>query len=341
MEIAGYYDIETEHWDTFVCGVYLENQTGKVFTNTWKNEDEFWARILRTKGVVIAHNGGRFDHLACLSAFDDAGLLDSVEVSLVMSGSSISRCRIRGPGIDLTLADSYKMFPLPLSKLSGKKEVGLECTGEGECSEIIAYQRRYGEPARGCGGYCQIRRTMDDSSMQRVIDYCTSDVLALREGVEHMKEVAASLDIDLRYTVGGTTWNTAKRWAGLTKQPLTDGDYKYARRGYYGGRVSLFRRSAANGYEYDITSSYPFQCSQNLPTGECGRAHSSKEARKRYRDGMDGIYTAEVTVPVMAIPPLPVHARMRGRRDSPIRRVISKEPGRCPNWNTPNRLAVR
>src|ERR1700690_3043878 len=131
MDIAAYYDIETEDWDKFVCGCFLDNRSGEVFEATWLNEDEFWARILRVKGTVIAHNGGRFDHLACLSAFHDVGLLDSLQITLVMSGSSISRCEIRGPGIQLTLADSYKMFPLPLKRLSnGKESVGLGCKGE-------------------------------------------------------------------------------------------------------------------------------------------------------------------------------------------------------------------
>lgn len=316
MEIAAYYDIETQDWDQFVCGVYLDNRSGTITEVSWENEDHFWSHVLRTQGTVVAHNGGRFDHLACLDAFDRFGILDSLQITLVLSGASISRCRIIGNGINLQLVDSFKMFPMPLRELSngGKERVGLECLGQGDCLQLCDYQRRYGEPVTGCGGYCRIRRDCSPREMRQILDYCKQDVLALRESVEHMKGIAESLDVDLRFTVGGTTWNTAKRWAKLEKQPLSSEDYHYARCGYYGGRVSLFRRSAPNGHEYDITSSYPFQCSQNLPTGQCQRAHSQAKARECYRNGMDGIYSAKVTVPGMMIPPLPLHAKVNGEK---------------------------
>lgn len=315
MRIAAYYDIETEDWDTFVCGGYLDNEKDEYCEFDWRKEDEFWAKILTTKGVVLAHNGGRFDHLACLDAFDRYGILGSLSVSLSLSGSSIVRACIRGAGIAVDLADSWKIFPLPLSKLTkgAKEAVGLDCFGEGDCRGYVAYQRRYDDSnVKGCGGYCRIRRGMSEGELWRVQAYCERDVRSLKVGFEHMAGVAETLEIKLSNTIGATTWKTAKAWANLDDQQLEWSDYNYARSGYYGGRTNLFRNRADRGFEYDITSSYPFQCSQPLPTGGCRRVHSRTEASNRLRRGIPGIYQAKVIVPDMLIPPLPVRAKSNG-----------------------------
>jgi hypothetical protein len=319
MEIAAYYDIETENWDCFVCGGLLY-ANGDYLEYLFDSEREYVESILAIDGTVIAHNGGRFDHLWFLDALDRFGYLDKLSVKLIMSGSSIVRAQIRGPGVNLDLADSYRIFPMSLRKLSNgaKDDTGLRCLGRGDCADIIAYKERYRTESEesnavyGCGGYCAINRHMPKDDLRRLMDYMRQDCIALKDGIEHMLTVAHGLEINVGYTVGGTAWKTAKDLTEVDSQPLDWQSYYYARNGYFGGRVGLFRRNAESGYQYDITSSYPFQYSQPLPTGTYRNVWSDSKARKAYRNGKPGIYTATVHVPDMFIPPLPVRAEING-----------------------------
>jgi hypothetical protein len=320
MEIAGVYDIETEDWDRFVCGGLL-TVDGTYFEATWKSERDLVEAILRIDGTVIAHNGGHFDHLWFLDALYRFGLLDSLSVEISMSGSSIVRCHIKGPTVNLILADSWRFFPMSLRKLSNgaKDETGMRCKGEGDCADIIAYRERYDiDPgAYGCGGYCAISRSMAPADLKRVMAYCEQDCRALLDGITHMLGVAEGLGVDVTYTVGGTAWRTARAMTDVGVQPFqgeSESLYYYARSGYYGGRVGLFSRLADRGFQYDITSSYPYQCSQPLPVGDFEFVQATRAARAAYAKGKPGIYTAYVTVPECFIPPLPVRAQCNGEK---------------------------
>jgi hypothetical protein len=334
MDIAAYYDIETEAWDTFVCGGLLLND-GYYEAFKWQRERDYVESILSIEGTVIAHNGGRFDHLWFLDALDRYGYLSKLSVRLIMSGSAIVRAQLRGPGVKLDLADSYRIFPMSLRKLSNgaKDDTGLRCLGAGDCADIIAYKARYpGENANtyGCGGYCAIKRSMPSRDLERVMEYMRQDCIALKDGIEHMLTVASGLGIDVGYTVGGTAWRTAKAITEVGKQPLNWTSYYYARNGYFGGRVGLFRRYAETGYQYDITSSYPFQYSQPLPVGSHRHLYSNAETRKAYLNGKPGVYSARVCVPDMFIPPLPVRAIIGGEE-----RLSYPTGTFCGTWTLP------
>lgn len=317
MNIVGYYDIETEDWDTFVCGGILTEDDYAEYT--WGNEREYVLHLLRLEGTILAHNGGKFDHLWFLDALDRFGFLSSLSVSLTMSGASIVRAQLRGDNVDLTLADSYKMFmPLSLRDLSEGKKLDvnfLKCSGQGQCAELMEYQRRYHpDDVNGCGGYCRISRRMSKRDLRRLMDYMEMDCRALKDGVEYMLSFAETQEIKTGWTVGSTAWKTATALIPeLPTQELSTMEYEYARNGFFGGRVSLFRRYADRGYQYDITSSYPNQCSNVLPRPETRDfICDTKRARRAYIRDTEGIYSADVVIPDMFIPPLPYRANING-----------------------------
>lgn len=96
--------------------------------------------------------------------------------------------------------------------------------------------------------------------------------------------------------------------------------YVHARRGYYGGRTQCFRPQAANGFRYDINSAYPaaLVCLY-LPIGPYSETSDSRAIGNLWSADTTGIYTVNINVPEMHIPPLPV--RGKGRIYYPTGRV--------------------
>lgn len=81
----------------------------------------------------------------------------------------------------------------------------------------------------------------------------------------------------------------------------------FVRSGYFGGRVEVFRRSGENLRYYDINSSYPRAMLDEMPIGE--GVFWEGEPPARFRDRRIGFVEADVLVPEMEIPPLPVRAK--------------------------------
>jgi hypothetical protein len=102
---------------------------------------------------------------------------------------------------------------------------------------------------------------------------------------------------------------------GLPDATLSTRDHNFVRKGYYGGRVQIFRPEAARGREYDVNAMYPAALSTlSLPWGD-PRRRVKEGARADYRSGLEGVVRATVDVPEMWIPPLPV--RTKGRSAYP------------------------
>lgn len=312
------FDIETEAWDQFVCGSLL-TVSGSLRSFTFKEERAFVEAILAIgTGDVFAHNGGRFDFLWFIDAMIRHRLLtDSMKITATESGSSALLLTITGPGLALKLRDSFRMFPISLARMGGKDSVGLDCEMRSdECHEAARLQRANGKPVIGCGGYCAIRRSMSKAAMRRAIEYCEQDCRALLDGLQRLIAFAeGDARLSLGATTGSTAWKTARAWGLIGPTPLTMREWWRIREAYYGGRVGLFRSSAPEGFHYDITSSYPHQCSQDLPDGEPILYHAPSDARRAYRAGKPGIYEAKITIPKdYWIPPLPFRAMINGEK---------------------------
>jgi hypothetical protein len=286
IDVAAVFDIETENWDSYVVGGFLDRD-GAYLDFDWRKEDRLVDAILGTEGAVWSHSGGTFDLKWLLDHVAERGL----SAQIVAAGGRIVFAKVG----KCSLYDSKALCPLSLEKFTKglgvvKQKLELPCS----C------------PLK-CGGYCAIKRTMPDAQMRRLRTYLEHDCRSLWAGLESLREFAADNDLDLGATVGGSAWRNARRYLGLPEATLDRKAHKFARAGYYGGRVQLPRPGLTKqGWEYDVASMYPWTLATfPLPVG----AHEITEgaaARKRYRAAAPGIYRARVRVPDLHLPPLPL-----------------------------------
>lgn len=289
IEVQAVFDIETSEWDQFVVGAILwADGTYREFW--WRSEEELAKAILLTPGAVWAHNGG---------LFDAKWLMD---LCLKLDVPFVAR-RAGGRVVALeagacTVYDSFALSHVKLSDLSAglaehKIETGLPC----KCGE-------------DCGGYCAIRRDMPAELRRKLSLYLRRDCEALLASLVRLEEWAASatVDLDLRATVGSSAYRTAKRSLELPDAALSWSDHAFARRAYFGGRVHVFRPLSELCQEYDVVQMYPWALSQTwLPWGEPERVYA-RQAARAYESDRCAIVFARVDVPDCHVPPLPVRA---------------------------------
>lgn len=255
--------------------------------------------LLSLEGRFFAHNGGKFDVLWFLNHVRMRGL----KATCYAQGQRLTNVRVG----KLILCDSYALIPMSLEKGAGlgryaKSTTGLDCV----CDSA-------------CGGYCSIKRTMSVAAMRRLVDYLEVDCRATLSMLDGVIDYCDRNDLDLQYTIGGSSWTTAKRWLGLSAADWTWGSrgqsastlYQFARQGYFGGRTQVFRPLAESGWRYDVNSAYPAALATlALPTGQPIERWGSAAARA-YANGEEGIYRARIRVPQCHIPPLPTRGHLR------------------------------
>jgi hypothetical protein len=281
-------DIEAENWDTFVTGALYS--PGRVVVE--RDPDRFTELVYSLpKGTQVwAHAGGRYDFLFLLSRRIPFG------ARVTLSGSSVSTIKIPdGP----VLRDSYRLVPMSLAKAASiagasKGNPGLPC----RCGS-------------SCGGYCSISRRMSEADYRKVEAYLVQDCEVLYAILSRLMEYSEKHGIELRSTIGGAAWRTAKAWAGLPDANIAGSVYDFLRRGYYGGRTEVGRTRSTKGHRYDIHSSYPAALSRiDVPSGRF-RHVDGAAARQAYANQKEGVYSAEVSWSDTASPPLPF--RLDGR----------------------------
>jgi hypothetical protein len=310
IQVDAVLDLETEGWDQFVVGGVRRGDFSKFYQTEWRGPTvrgfEPWAAgtevdlvhdLLKQGGHVWTWNGGLFDSLWLAQEFRRRGL----RVASSMAGARIVRLECEG----LTVHDGFALFPRNLvsaARLAGvmlDKRIGLECT----CG-------------KRCGGYCRIRRDMPPLELALVVEYLAKDLEATWLLMRALQDEGARLELDLRGTVGSTAWHSAQKLCDLPDAHWEDWrDYRFARHGYKGGRIEVFRPSA-RGYQdgigpaplvdLDLNSAYPAALVKTaVPIGESFRLTGERAARAFALD-RPGIYLASVVVPRMPIPPLPV-----------------------------------
>jgi DNA polymerase type B, organellar and viral len=283
IRVDGIWDIECAQWDRFVIGVTYHVASGEMRRHI--SITSLVDTMLGYGGTWWAHNGGAYDILAVAEELRSRGL----SMAFSMSGSRVSR----GVGSGLTLCDSYSLIPMGLERVG---DIG------GVQAPRLDWPCSCG---RSCGGYCSIVVGMSGAKLRQLGDYCTADTECLAAALNRLREHASDHDYDLRGTIGGAAWSTARRWLDLPDQPLASPSWRRVRMAYYGGRVSVFRARATSGRHWDMSSAYPSSLSTAvLPIGEMTE-HGAREARALLRRGNPGIYSATVTVPPSHVPPLP------------------------------------
>lgn len=299
------WDIETENWTTFVAGGVL-TVDGAYQAFDWRREDDFVDYLLSLEGSAWAHNGG---------AFDDKWLLDhllrrGIRAHVVAAGSRIVSLQIGKERKDrkkraLRFLDSKALVKMSLREFTAgaedeKEELGFECVNAEQAPCLP-----------GCEGYCGIRRNMPREKMRRLLDYMETDVRGLMSALYRFKRYALAEDLDLSMTVGASAWSSARRMLGLQSARLSRTDHEFAREGYFGGRVQLFRPRAERGFECDVNSMYPSRLAAfPVPTGDPELVFGG-DARRAFNRDAPGIYRAEVVVPDCHLPPLPIRAGTR------------------------------
>ena len=299
LTVDSTWDIETESWDIFVAGaLHVPGQETKVYG--WQQEEDFVSALLSLgKHTTWSFNGGKFDHLWLMRHVLKRRIGDfklsfsGAAVACMKIGDTLFRdaARVAGP---MSLAD--------FAKIGGdtqKKETGLPC----RCGS-------------DCGGYCSIRRGMPSREFTRLRNYLVQDCKALYSVLDWLCTYCERNDLDLRPTIGASSWATAERegveradWSGgrLSKLSL----YQKVRKAYYGGRTQVLRPRSAAGWHYDIHSAYPAAFATcPLPTGE-RRELRGILASRAYASGKLGAFRANVHVPELFFPPLPVRTRFR------------------------------
>jgi hypothetical protein len=293
LSVASVYDIESERdWGGFLVGG-KRDRDGTYTERTWEEEKDFAAKVVHTEGDVWAHTD--YDHKWLLQSIRD----DNVSWHLQIAGSRIVSARRGG----LRLLDSNALVKISLRDFT--KGLGVEKSNHGlECltPDVCGYE---------CGGFCRFHRGMPRQEFQCVREYLRADCESLYGALERLSGYGEEHDIDLGITVGSSSYACAKRWLGIPDSELSLDDHFFARKGYYGGRVQIFRPEAKKGNRYDINSSYPYALSMlELPWGRAYRQYGEYVAAQ-FDAGREGFVAARVHVPEMWIPPLPVRLRDR------------------------------
>ncbi len=283
IKVDGTFDIECASWDKFVVGVTHHRIHGTVAHRSARAMAD---RMLELGGTWFSHNGGTYDSLCMVEEMRSMG----VSMSISLSGSRISRAM----GGGLVMCDSYALIPLGLShaaQLAGctSDDLGWPC----ECG-------------RACGGYCAIRTTLPDGKMRELTQYCVSDCVTLMAALDALRDFADLHDYDLRGTIGGSSWATARRWLDLPDADFAAATWKRIRSAYHGGRIGVFRPVVrGRGRHWDIGSAYPAALqSTALPVGEPTEL-GGRHAREALAAERPGVYSCTITVPECHLPPLP------------------------------------
>jgi hypothetical protein len=282
LDVAGVWDIETSDWSTFVVG-QATSIDGETFVS-W-DEDTFFTYLLTLRGVWYAHAGGTFDSIWLV----DNACRRGIKWSAMMRGAGLLSVTIG----KAEFRDSFALIPMSLekaSKMGAHTKIGLSLPD----------------------GYEGLSRKLNAAEKRAVEEYLDADCQALLSLLDTIGHGCESRGIDLKLTVGGSAWATARNWLNLPKSKHTHARYAIIRQGYYGGRTEVFRTHAPTGQRYDIHSSYPAALARvALPYGEPVRI-DGRGAGAAYANGKEGIFSADVYVPMStSIPPLPVRTDAR------------------------------
>jgi hypothetical protein len=284
LRLDGFFDIECANWDRFVCGAIYRPIDGVKIVRTL---DDLVDELLRRGGMYWTWNGGKYDTLAVAEKLRERG----INATCRMSGSSVSRL-VAG---HLQILDAHALIPMPLDEATGLI---------GRAAAKLPWPCRCDD---NCGGYCRIDTRLDLAMMADLLGYCSQDAIDGYDVVAAVLTRFASVGMELRGTLGGTAWETARRWADLPVAKWRSELWRFAREGYFGGRVIVARPKATAGTHHDLSAAYPAAlAATSVPVGDPVEA-AGRRARLAFDRGIPGIYRARVIVPDgMWIPPLPM-----------------------------------
>jgi hypothetical protein len=245
------YDIEATDWVNIVCIGHIDEYENKQIFQSMK---DYIAWIFSNKfqgSHVWAHWGGHYDHRFVIAYVTSLGW----SWQTIQSGNLLIIIKVREPvtGREICFCESARLMPDSVAKIG--KTVGLE--------------------------KLDVDRTkIDELTKEQVEEYCLRDCEIVLKGLQYIKKVFLSVDCDFAYTLASisTRWvrrSDALEWHKFYEQGLHGLEYskdmlkadEFCLPSYFGGRVEVFKTGFFKLplYYYDITSSYPWSMTHDLP----------------------------------------------------------------------------
>ena len=293
------YDIEATDWVNIVCiGHVDEIGNKKIFQSMESYID--WLFTDFTGTHVWAHWGGHYDHRFVIAHVTKQGW----NWQTIQSGNLLIIIRVQDEkGRTINFCESARLMPDSVEKIG--KTIGLHKM------EVD-------------------REHIENVDINLVYEYCLRDCEIVLRGLQYMKRVFDGVGCDFAYTLASISTRWVRRSEVLEWHKFfeinEDGNFEYSKKflkadefclpAYFGGRVEVFKKGTFNKklYYYDITSSYPWSMTQELPVYFKGFFPPPK------RGALDhfGISDATVYIPegVFNIPILPV--RHEGKLIFPV-----------------------
>ena len=308
-------DIESKDGDSqragftrpFLVGVYEGSQfypfADRDRDGDWR-ERYFWEGgcvdkamrfILRKKfrgHHIYAHNAGRFDYLFLLPWLMNEGTRLGYRFSVIPVSSSIQVLDVwkgRRRNNIWRFVDSFKLIPTSLDKAA--KTFGL--------AGKLKHDLNLPETDRRWYAYLE----QDCVELYNVLTKFHGYVENVLLGEVGITAPATAMKIFRRNYLGRSV-------------PRSEGTHEFVRRGYFGGRVEAYEKKARGLRYLDINSSYPAAMLSDMPVGEA--AIWDGEPPTRFREERIGFVEADVHLPDMHIPPLPVRDADSGKLLFPV-----------------------
>lgn len=289
------YDIEATEWVNIVCIGHVDEYGNKRIFKTL----ELYINWLFTdfKGTHIwAHWGGHYDHRFIIAYATKLGW----NWQTIQSGNLLIIIRIRNEkGREILFCESARLMPDSVEKIG--LTVGLHKM------EVN-------------------RADIGSERLEKVYEYCLRDCEIVLLGLQYLKRVFDKVDADFAFTLASIATRWVRRsdvleWMRFYEKG-DNGEWQYSTKmlkadefclpAYFGGRVEVFKTGVFKKplYYYDITSSYPWSMTHELPAYFIDFFPTDKHSHKHLLRNLEycGISEATIYIPkgTFHIPTLPV-----------------------------------
>lgn len=236
---------------------------------------------------------------------------------------------------DYTIHDSFKLLPMSLKTLSGKKGFNVK---HGKLDLWAECQKRYPGKYKNLVDFLD-RCEIDDSLF---IEYLGYDVISLYEvllklitisGLSLNKFVTRLTTASLSRFIFKNGYKHNGEVIEFKDTKNLTSDYEimtsfnwnnepdiedFLRKTYCGGRTEVFKTSLngrklkyGHGFHYDVNSLYPYVMQKEYPVGKPIYKENGEYAKYYFEDWMEnhkglGFINATINIPKQHIPPLPV-----------------------------------